>query len=140
VALNLTAARPRTFVGKVTEFARNKFRIVETENGSVGVVKTENGFHAVRNRCPHMGASVCAGSDVTSTTIPSKPFEYILGHENFVVRCPWHRWEFRIDTGQNIGNVTSARLLTFDVEVDGQDVFVLGRALRQRAQQDSGDT
>jgi nitrite reductase/ring-hydroxylating ferredoxin subunit len=140
VALNLTAARPRTFVGKVTEFAPNKFPIVETENGLVGVVKTDNGFHAVLNRCPHMGAPVCVGSDVTSTTIPSKPFEYILGHENFVVRCPWHRWEFRIDTGQSIGNVTSARLLTFDVEVDGQDVFVLGRASRQRAKQDSGDT
>lgn len=137
--LNLTDARPRTFVGKVTEFIPNKFRIVEIENGSVGVVKTDNGFYAVRNRCPHMGASVCAGSDVTSTTIPSKPFEYILGHENFVVRCPWHRWEFRIDTGRNIGNVTSSRLLTFDVEVDGQDVFVLGRASKQRAQQDSGD-
>lgn len=137
--LNQSTGGLRTFAGKIEDFASNKFRIVETEAGSVGVVKTDSGFHAVINRCPHMGAPVCAGSNVTSTTVASKPFEYIVGHEHLVVRCPWHRWEFRIDTGQNIGNVTRGRLLTFDVEVDGQNVYVLGRASKQKIQPDKSD-
>jgi nitrite reductase/ring-hydroxylating ferredoxin subunit len=114
--------------GGIDEFVLNKFRIVDTPVGSVGVVRTSKGFFAVRNRCPHMDGPICLGSMVTSTTAPSRPFEYLVDHEHAVVRCPWHRWEFDIATGENVGRITRARLATYRVELRDREVFVVGCA------------
>jgi len=112
--------------GTVDEFELNRFRIVDTPIGSVGVVRTPRGFFAVRNRCPHMDGPLCVGSAVTTTMAPSRPFEYLVDHEHAVVRCPWHRWEFDVATGENVGRITRARLATYRVELRDRDVFVLG--------------
>jgi nitrite reductase/ring-hydroxylating ferredoxin subunit len=117
-------------VGSVNEFVLNRFRVLDTPAGSVGVVRTSEGFHAVLNRCPHMGAPICVGFDLTSSTVPSRPFEYQIGHQDRVVRCPWHRWEFSIDTGQSIGNTNKGRLLRFPVIIEGRDVYIRYRNAR----------
>jgi nitrite reductase/ring-hydroxylating ferredoxin subunit len=116
--------RRRVHAGTVSDYRLDEFRIVEVPGGSIGVVRTERGFFAVRNRCPHMGADVCLGK-VTSTMVAAAPFEYRLGLESAVVRCPWHRWEFLIDTGESVGRTSSKRLVTYDVEIDGDEVYVL---------------
>ncbi len=123
----------RVRAGVVDEFVLNRFRVVDTPAGAIGVVRTTDGFYAVLNRCPHMGAPVCVGTDLTTSTVASRPFEYRLAHEDRVVRCPWHRWEFRVDTGESIGNTTKARLLRFPVIVEGAEVFVQYRAARGAA-------
>src|SRR5258707_4831490 len=115
----------RVRAGAVADFELNKFRVVNTDTGSIGVVRTADGFHAVLNRCPHMGAPICVGSDVTKTTRSNKPFDYSLDYDHDVVRCPWHRWEFRLDTGESAGGTTKGRLMRYVVEDDEEQVFVL---------------
>lgn len=130
--MSATSPRPiRIAAGTVDEYELDRFRIVEIPGGSIGVVRTARGFFAVRNRCPHMGADVCVDR-VTSTMLPAAPFEFRLGMESSVVRCPWHRWEFLVDTGESIGRVTSKRLVTYAVEVDGEDVYVVRGGARRR--------
>jgi nitrite reductase/ring-hydroxylating ferredoxin subunit len=123
----------RTLVGAVDDFALDKFRIVHIDGNSIGVVRTKEGFFAVLNYCPHMGAEVCLGS-VTGTTLPTDiPFDYRLGHQRSVVRCPWHRWEFDLASGEAIGKITNMRIATYQVEVDGEDVYVGRRRKRSAA-------
>lgn len=117
-------------VDAVGNFELDRFKVVDTPAGSVGVVRTSDGFYAVLNRCPHMGAPICVGTDLTSSTVASRPFEYRIGHEHRVVRCPWHRWEFRVDTGESIGNTNKNRLLRFPVIVEGEQVYVRPRVTR----------
>lgn len=114
----------RAFAGAVEDFKEDVFRIVETSFGSIGVVRRPNGFFAVMNRCPHMGAPLCLGGKATRTTAPSKPFEYSTDEEHSVVRCPWHRWEYDIETGRNVGNITRTRIVTYPVVVEDGKVFV----------------
>jgi nitrite reductase/ring-hydroxylating ferredoxin subunit len=121
----------RIHAGTIDQYELDQFRIVEVPGGSIGVVRTARGFFAVRNRCPHMGADVCLGK-ITSTMLPAQPFEYRLGLESAVVRCPWHRWEFLVDTGESIGQITNKRLVTYEVEIDGDDVYVLRGGGRPR--------
>jgi nitrite reductase (NADH) small subunit len=121
----------RIHAGAVDDFALDEFRIVEVDTGSIGVVRTAEGFFAVRNKCPHMGAEICA-SRATRTMLPSRPFEYAVDDAHTVVRCPWHRWEFHMDTGESVGQVTGKRLVTYDVIIEGQEVYVQRRA-KQRA-------
>jgi nitrite reductase/ring-hydroxylating ferredoxin subunit len=117
-------APARHRVGAIGEFALNAFRILEINGRPVGVVRTEQGFYAVRNRCPHQGADICAGR-VAGTMLPSDPQEYRYSEDQLVVVCPWHRWEFALDSGRSVGDVTRKRLVTYPVEVVGDDVFVL---------------
>lgn len=123
----------RVHAGVVDQFVLNRFRIVDTPAGPVGVVRTDAGFYAVLNRCPHMGAPVCVGTDLTSTTVATKPFTYTVAHQDRVVRCPWHRWEFRVDTGESIGNTNKGRLLRFPVILEGTEVYVQYRGPRSSA-------
>lgn len=118
------APSERLHAGRVADYLIDRFRIVEAGGRSIGVVRTSEGFFAVVNRCPHMGAPICVGSNATKTTLPSRPFEYILDEAHAVVRCPWHRWEFRLDSGESVGRVTNARLISYPVVVDGNDVFI----------------
>ena len=114
----------RFHAGRIDDYELDSFRIVEDADQSIGVVRTQRGFFAVLNRCPHMGAPVCVGSKVSLTMRPSRPFEYELDQEDAVVRCPWHRWEFRISNGESVGNTTRGRLLSFRVHLLGNEVYV----------------
>ena len=52
----------------------------------------------------------------TSTLEPGDgPFSYRSGMEHMVVRCPWHRWEFAIDSGEAVGQITTKMLETMNV-------------------------
>jgi nitrite reductase (NADH) small subunit len=114
-----TLARQR--VGAVDDFEPGRFHVFELQGRPVGVVRTEQGFFAVRNRCPHQGAGICAGI-VTGTMEPSAPGEFSFSDEALVVVCPWHRWEFELATGESYGRVTRKRLVTYEVEVEAGEV------------------
>lgn len=133
MAVGEGAGRPQRIpAGKVSDFTEDEFRVIEVPGGSIGVVRTRNGFYAVRNRCPHMGADVCLGK-LSSTMLPARPFEYRLGHEGSVIRCPWHRWEFLVETGESVGRITNKRLVVYDVVVEGDEVYIeRGRGRRSR--------
>jgi nitrite reductase (NADH) small subunit len=119
-------------VGAETDFEENTFRIYEVEGRSVGVVKTKAGFFAVNNTCPHQGAAICEGR-VGGTMTASRPHQYAYSDDVLVASCPWHRWEFELATGRSYGNVTTRKLLTFEVLVQDGQVYVAGRKRRVRS-------
>lgn len=121
--MSATRASARHHVGAVEEFPMGRFRVFDIAGRPVGVVRTEQGFFAVRNRCPHQAADICSGT-VSGTMVPSRPFEYEYSEETLVVACPWHRWEFELATGASFGRITKKRLVTYLVEVDDDKVYV----------------
>ena len=111
-------------VGAVEDFELDRFRILDLEGRPVGVVRTEQGFFAVRNRCPHQGADICLGT-VRGSMVPSAvPHEYEFRSDTLVVACPWHRWEFELATGRSYGGVTTKRLVTYATDVEDGEVYV----------------
>lgn len=118
-------ARPRRpagphDLGSVNEFPLGEFRLFDLPRGSVGVVRTNEGIYAVRNRCPHMGGPICSG-ELAGTTLPSAPDEIVYGLRGDVLRCPWHGWEFRVSSGEAVFNMSKRRLIKYPVEVvDGR--------------------
>ena len=79
-------------------------------------------LYAVRNVCPHQGAPLCRGT-VSGTMLPSAPQEYVYGMEDRILRCPWHGWEFHLDTGESLTNA-KRRVRTYPVTIDGDSVFI----------------
>jgi nitrite reductase (NADH) small subunit len=62
----------------------------------IGVVLDGDEPKAIRNRCPHMGAPLCLGTVRHRET--GAPGSYRLEGRR-VLHCPWHGWEFDLDSG-----------------------------------------
>ncbi len=130
--MSTTSTEPRTraHVGAVENFVLNEFQIFDLgRRHAVGVVSTAKGFYAARNHCPHQGASICSGR-VGGSMVPSAPGQYAFSDDKLVVVCPWHRWEFELETGKSFGRVTHKKLVTYPVEVEDGQVYVIMRGER----------
>jgi nitrite reductase/ring-hydroxylating ferredoxin subunit len=121
----------RVRVGNVADFADGKLHTVHAEGKSIVVGLAGDSLCAARNRCPHLGFSLTKGPGGT-TFADGK------------VVCAWHNSSFDLATGENLdwtpgfaGKETPrwshkmlalgrkpSPLTTYDVVVDGDDVYV----------------
>lgn len=101
--------------------------IVHLDDLEVGVVRHRGTCFAYRNTCPHQGGPVCEGVRMPKV-IP------IWGPDRSFVRsdfdpsevhlvCPWHSYEFNIETGVHAGD-TAVRLQKFPVSERDGLIFV----------------
>jgi nitrite reductase (NADH) small subunit len=110
-------------VGTVEEVRRDGCRVVEVAGRPVGVISVGEEFFAVSDRCPHMGASMCSGS-LSGTLVPADPHELVYGLADRVLRCPWHGWEFDLESGRSLLEPRRYGLKTYPVSVeDGRVVL-----------------
>lgn len=68
------------------------------------LVHHQNGFYALKDRCPHQSASLSEGSCTS---------------DGFVV-CPWHRYGFDLKTGRGPGYFAE----TFEIKEKTEGVFI----------------
>jgi nitrite reductase (NADH) small subunit len=110
-------------VGHVGEVRSDGCRLVDVQGRRVGVISVEDTFYAVADRCPHMGASMCQGT-VSGTFVPAAPHELIYGRHDRVIRCPWHGWEFDLETGRSLLEPERFGLKTYPVTVEDSMVVL----------------
>ncbi|MEA2485283.1 MAG: nitrite reductase small subunit [Actinomycetota bacterium] len=110
-------------VGRVEEVRREGCRRVEAGGRRIAVLSVGDAFFAVRDRCPHKGASLCEGT-VGGTFVASAPQEYLYGKENMVLRCPWHGWEFDLETGRSLLEPDSVGVQIYRVTVADDTVIL----------------
>ena len=101
----------------VTDLQPGQRKIVDIDGLSIGVFNVNGRFHALLNRCPHMGGPLCAGL-IRGLVVGPEPYKYELEREGEILRCPWHGWEFDIKTGHSYMSPHSIRVRTYDVGVE----------------------
>ncbi len=69
-------------VGQADQWEIGSMKMGQIADHKVAVVRTESGFHAVDNACPHQGYGLVTGS---------------LDGE--LLTCQWHNWKFDVRTG-----------------------------------------
>lgn len=104
-------------VGTAEELRQEGCRVVEVRGRPVGVISTEDGFFAVFDRCPHMGAAMTRGT-VSGTFQAAAPHELVYGQHDRVIRCPWHGWEFDLESGRSLLEPDRVGLKTYPVTVE----------------------
>jgi nitrite reductase (NADH) small subunit len=112
--------------GQVADFPPGSRRILALGGRSLGIYNVRGALYAIQNVCPHALAPICQ-ADVSGTYLPSAPGEFVYGMEDRVLRCPWHGWEYSIDTGEALFGTDRRRLSTFPIEVEDGQVFVTMR-------------
>ncbi|MEZ0299104.1 MAG: Rieske (2Fe-2S) protein [Candidatus Methylacidiphilales bacterium] len=98
-------------------------RIVMAGNISIGIFRVRDRYYAIRNHCPHEGAELCRGR-LTGTMLPAtQPRQYEWGRDNMILRCPWHQWEFDLETGRHVAN-PRLRVRTWRVVEENCQLFL----------------
>lgn len=118
---------PECVIGQTDEFEDGERKVVEIEGRKIGVIRKNGGFHAYLNWCPHQGGPVCEGP-ITGQTKGSYDRENLeedleWSEDDQVLVCPWHSWEFDLETGENLPD-RSVKLPTFPTRVEDGDVIV----------------
>ncbi len=114
-------------VGRIEEFPVGRFCVVEIARREIGVVQLRPGeFRAVHNECPHKGAPICRGK-FGGTWAPSAPgtLEFVMADQ--VLTCPWHGFQFDLDTGRELYWRQASRLRFYPVIVRDGEVLVTMR-------------
>lgn len=115
-------------VARVGDIPDGGSLIVDVEGRSIGVFNVGGEIFAVRNRCAHQGGPLCDGavlSALRAEVLPSGKVREYWDETTPVVACPWHGWEYDLDTGQCIAD-RRLRLEAVEVRVrDGEAYLVV---------------
>jgi nitrite reductase/ring-hydroxylating ferredoxin subunit len=113
--------------GTVDEFDEDVRIIVAAGTREIGVFRVGGRYYAFLNRCLHQGGPVCEGTVIGKVEAVLDDGKRELGRrfstEKRHLVCPWHAWEFDIETGECAGDQTM-KLHGFLVRVEGNRVFV----------------
>ncbi|WP_194841245.1 Rieske (2Fe-2S) protein [Salinibacillus xinjiangensis] len=90
---------------------------------SIVLIRTEDGFHAMRNVCPHQGGPLGKGA-LQGAALPSDVGEYCYDKKRDVLYCPWHHWDFDVKNGCSIRNPESVKVKTYKVSVEEESVVL----------------
>jgi nitrite reductase/ring-hydroxylating ferredoxin subunit len=117
----MSASPERFALCREDELPIGERRIAAVDGLEIGVFNLSGRLVAYRNLCPHQGAPVCQGR-VGGTTLPSAPGEYVFGRHGSILHCPWHGWQFDLETGEALGH--RARLGAVEAAIEAGEVVV----------------
>jgi nitrite reductase/ring-hydroxylating ferredoxin subunit len=116
------------FVAKAEDMADGDRRIVRTGKGEVGVFRHKGAFHAYANRCVHSGGPACEGiliPKVIELIAEDKTYQgQTFSDDEMHFVCPWHGYEYNIQTGVFAGD-SKLKLKKFEIVERSGDVYVV---------------
>jgi len=111
-------------VCKKGEIADGGTRLVKSGPVEIGVIFHKGAYYAYRNQCPHQGGPACEGLKMPQVVEKIGEKGIFLGQDfdesDMHIVCPWHGYEFHIDSGEHVIN-PNVKLRKYDVvEREGQ--------------------
>ena len=109
---------------KASEIPEGSGKIVRIRDIEVGVFNIGGTYSAIANRCPHEGGPTCTGY-VTGTVTCDRSRGWIPKwiKDGEVVCCPWHGYEFEIQTGKCLTR-KDLRIRTYKVEAVNDEIRI----------------
>ncbi len=96
-------------VGPADDWSVGDLKMRRIDGQAIAVARTESGFHAIDNACPHQGYGLTTGS---------------LDGE--LVTCQWHNWKFEVRTGRCVMGEEDVAAHPVEV-VDGEVTVTITR-------------
>jgi len=115
------------FVAHSKDLVEGSKVFFQADVGELCLIKANNLFHAFLNICPHQGGPACNGlliHRVEEIIAEDKTYHGMRFHEKDLhIVCPWHGWEFNVETGRCAGDGKFA-LRRFPVTEKNGDLYV----------------
>lgn len=122
-----TSAPIRHLAGPSASIPEKGRLVVDIGDRTVGIFRVGGRLFAYENSCPHMGGPVCQGlmipavREVVGEDRVSRG--YAFDDSEMRIVCPWHGYEFAIETGSHPAK-RSIRLTAVTVDEAGGEVYV----------------
>ncbi|HEU0236811.1 MAG TPA: Rieske (2Fe-2S) protein, partial [Candidatus Limnocylindrales bacterium] len=102
--------------------------MVRIDERDVFVFERDGRFYAFENVCRHMGGPVGEGILIGKVEAVLDDEQRLL-HERFSTQeihlvCPWHGWEYDIETGECAAN-RRLKLRRYEAVQRGEDIYVV---------------
>jgi len=115
-------------VAHVSDLADGRRVMVRLDGREVFVFEREGRYYAFENVCRHMGGPVGEGIligkvEAVLDETGAQLYERFSTSEIHLV-CPWHGWEYDIETGECAAN-RRMRLRRYEAVQRGEDVHVI---------------
>ena len=122
-----TTAPLRHLAGRSDSIPEHGRLVLDIGDKTVGIFRVGGRLFAYENTCPHMGGPVCQGLVIPAVreVLNDKQAStgYAFDESEMRIVCPWHGYEFSIETGSHPGK-HSIRLTQVAVEEEGGEVYV----------------
>lgn len=96
------------YVAKVSELGEGKSKLVHAGEIQIGVYRNEGIYYAYENMCRHQGGPACEGSLVGKVQViladDKSVAEERFSEEELHIVCPWHGWEYDLETGESVAD------------------------------------
>jgi 3-phenylpropionate/trans-cinnamate dioxygenase ferredoxin subunit len=107
----------RHVVGPIDRFPTGTQRRVMVGVRAIAVFNVDGRFYALRDACPHQGAALSSGV-IVSELSAGGPGDYRFDRGRKCVKCPWHGWEYDLETGRSYYDPEHDRVRAYAVEVE----------------------
>ena len=95
-------------VAKAQELKVDQMKLLRVGEKRIVLARTEQGYVAFDDRCPHRGGSLAGGSMMCGT-----------------VQCPWHGSQFDVRSGAVKAGPADGGIATYRVELRGDEVVIV---------------
>ena len=113
-------------VARADDLRADRGVVVEVAGREVGLFRVGERVYALRNRCPHQGGPIGTGGvfPALRARVRNRRLEEWLDQECMVAACPWHGWEFELETGVCTAD-PARRVATYAAFIRNGDVVVV---------------
>ncbi len=103
-------------------------KIVQAGEIEIGVFRRNGTYVAYKNICNHQGGPICEGMIIGKVEPIVAEDKSVLGEtfskEIMHIVCPWHGYEYNLDTGECVGD-KRFRLKSYEVVERGDELYVV---------------
>ena len=109
------------------EIADGGRKVVASGDKEIGIFRVKGALHAWHNMCPHRQGPICQGRIYPEVVEPIdencevRTLQY--NEANMHVACPWHGWEFNLETGRNA--ISRYRLARAELAIREGQIYVV---------------
>jgi nitrite reductase/ring-hydroxylating ferredoxin subunit len=118
----------RQLAAASADIPENGRLVVDIGDKTVGIFRVAGRLIAYENTCPHMGGPVCQGLVIPAVRelVDERQVStgYAFDESEMRIVCPWHGYEFAIETGSHPAK-RSIRLTPVEVNEEGGQVYVV---------------
>jgi nitrite reductase/ring-hydroxylating ferredoxin subunit len=101
-------SKETTYVAALADIPPGRMRYADVDGLPIALANVGGTIYAFSDACRHEGGPLSAGVLIEDT-----------------VTCPWHGWTYSVRTGKAIVPPVGIRIPTYEVRIEGQDVFVV---------------
>jgi nitrite reductase/ring-hydroxylating ferredoxin subunit len=110
------------YVAEIEDVPEKGPLVVDVKDREIGIYNIGGEFHALANYCIHQGGPLCEGP-VSGTLDVDESYELIYSREDEIVSCPWHGWQFDIQTGEHLAR-DEFNIPTYDIHRQNGSLYL----------------